>query len=180
MANWRGFTIGQRDIFEGIIEVGSTIVENLCTYKKPMFVYIPKTRELQGGACVVVDSNINSDEVEMYVETIAKGGVPEPEGMIQIKLCIKYLLECMHRIDSKLISLMIKLHEAKDDHLKDEVIQQQIKVFEKKKIPFIIIFPSDSWSCMTCPSPNVLNITLVDFNGMTKVPVSDQSCDIEA
>ncbi|KAG0471315.1 hypothetical protein HPP92_015861 [Vanilla planifolia] len=41
LANWRGFSGGQRDLFEGILQAGSTIVENLRTYKQPAFVYIP-------------------------------------------------------------------------------------------------------------------------------------------
>jgi acetyl-CoA carboxylase / biotin carboxylase 1 len=41
LANWRGFAGGQRDLFEGILQAGSTIVENLRTYKQPIFVYIP-------------------------------------------------------------------------------------------------------------------------------------------
>ncbi|MDA4537181.1 hypothetical protein NY996_13880, partial [Escherichia coli] len=41
LANWRGFSGGQRDLFEGILQAGSTIVENLRTYNQPAFVYIP-------------------------------------------------------------------------------------------------------------------------------------------
>lgn len=136
LANWRGFSGGQRDLFEGILQAGSTIVENLRTYKQPVFVYIPKTGELRGGAWVVVDSKINSDEVEMYAETTAKGGVLEPEGMIEIKFRTKDLLECMHRLDPNLISLKIKLQEAKDDHPGTEIIRQQIKAREKQLLPF--------------------------------------------
>ncbi|KAI3732503.1 hypothetical protein L1987_63708 [Smallanthus sonchifolius] len=93
MANWRGFSAGQRDLFEGILQAGSTIVENLRTYNQPVFVYIPKTGELRGGAWVVVDSRINSDHIEMYAETTAKGNVLEPEGMIEIKFRNKELLD---------------------------------------------------------------------------------------
>jgi len=85
---------------------------------------------------VVVDSKINSDEVEMYAETTAKGGVLEAEGMIEIKFRTKDLLECMHRLDPNLISLKIKLQEAKDDHPGAEVIRQQIKAREKQLLPF--------------------------------------------
>uniref|UniRef100_A0A0D6R0K3 Uncharacterized protein n=1 Tax=Araucaria cunninghamii TaxID=56994 RepID=A0A0D6R0K3_ARACU len=136
LANWRGFSGGQRDLFEGILQAGSTIVENLRTYKQPVFVYIPKTGELRGGAWVVVDSKINSDEVEMYAERTAKGGVLEPEGMVEIKFRTKELLECMHRLDQQLISLKIKLQKAKDGHSRViEDIQQQIKAREKQLLP---------------------------------------------
>ncbi|OQU91942.1 hypothetical protein SORBI_3001G262400 [Sorghum bicolor] len=68
LANWRGFSGGQRDLFEGILQPGSTIVENLRTYKQPAFVYIPMGGELRGGAWVVVDSKINPDHIEMYMK----------------------------------------------------------------------------------------------------------------
>nr|ABC96721.2 acetyl CoA carboxylase [Camellia sinensis] len=113
LANWRGFSGGQRDLFEGILQAGSTIVENLRTYKQPVFVYIPMMGELRGGAWVVVDSRINSDHIEMYAERTAKGNVLEPEGMIEIKFRTKELLECMGRLDQQLINLKKKLQEAR-------------------------------------------------------------------
>ncbi|GLJ49976.1 hypothetical protein SUGI_1062920 [Cryptomeria japonica] len=136
LANWRGFSGGQRDLFEGILQAGSTIVENLRTYKQPVFVYIPKTGELRGGAWVVVDSKINSDEVEMYAERTAKGGVLEPEGMIEIKFRTKDLLECMHRLDRQLISLKMESPKANDRNIGAIVdIQQKIKDREKQLLP---------------------------------------------
>ncbi|GLU16236.1 hypothetical protein SLE2022_326790 [Rubroshorea leprosula] len=75
LANWRGSSGGQRDLFEGILQAGSTIVENLRTYRQPIFVYIPMMGELRGGAWVVVDSRINSNHIEMYAHRPAKGNV---------------------------------------------------------------------------------------------------------
>lgn len=85
LANWRGFSGGQRDLFEGILQAGSTIVENLRTYRQPVFVYIPMLGELRGGAWAVVDSRINPEYIEMHAECTAKGNVLEPEGIIEIK-----------------------------------------------------------------------------------------------
>ena len=137
LANWRGFSGGQRDLFEGILQAGSTIVENLRTYKQPVFVYIPMMGELRGGAWVVVDSRINSDHIEMYAERTAKGNVLEPEGMIEIKFRTKELLECMGRLDQQLINLKAKLQEAKSSrvHGTVESLQQQIKAREKQLLP---------------------------------------------
>lgn len=59
LANWRGFLGEQRDLFKGILQARSTIVENLRIYKQPVFMYIPMMGELRGGAWVVVDSRIN-------------------------------------------------------------------------------------------------------------------------
>ncbi|CAL5414879.1 unnamed protein product [Camellia sinensis] len=137
LANWRGFSGGQRDLFEGILQAGSTIVENLRTYKQPVFVYIPMMGELRGGAWVVVDSRINSDHIEMYAERTAKGNVLEPEGMIEIKFRTKELLECMGRLDQQLINLKKKLQEARSTgaHTTSESLQQQIKAREKQLLP---------------------------------------------
>ncbi|GAB2292893.1 acetyl-coenzyme-A carboxylase [Dionaea muscipula] len=137
LANWRGFSGGQRDLFEGILQAGSTIVENLRTYKQPVFVYIPMMGELRGGAWVVVDSKINSEQIEMYAEKMAKGNVLEPEGMIEIKFRSKELLECMNRLDQQLINLKKKLEEAKGSRAYGNVesLQQQIKAREKQLLP---------------------------------------------
>ncbi|KAK4374393.1 hypothetical protein RND71_005070 [Anisodus tanguticus] len=138
LANWRGFSGGQRDLFEGILQAGSTIVENLRTYKQPVFVYIPMMGELRGGAWVVVDSKINSDHIEMYAERTARGNVLEPEGMIEIRFRTKELLECMGRIDQQLINLKSKLQEAKSAGVYDanvEGLVQQIKTRETQLLP---------------------------------------------
>ncbi|KAL1121333.1 hypothetical protein V6Z11_D01G225500 [Gossypium hirsutum] len=137
LANWRGFSGGQRDLFEGILQAGSTIVENLRTYKQPVFVYIPMMGELRGGAWVVVDSRINSDHIEMYAERTAKGNVLEPEGMIEIKFRTKELLECMGRLDQQLINMKAKLQEAKSNgaHAQMDSLQQQIRSREKQLLP---------------------------------------------
>ncbi|OMO94220.1 Carboxyl transferase [Corchorus olitorius] len=137
LANWRGFSGGQRDLFEGILQAGSTIVENLRTYRQPVFVYIPMMGELRGGAWVVVDSRINSDHIEMYAERTAKGNVLEPEGMIEIKFRTKELHECMGRLDQRLISLKAELQEAKSSgaYSKMESLQQQIRTREKQLLP---------------------------------------------
>lgn len=58
LANWRGFSGGQRDLFEGVLQAGSMIVEQLRRYKEPVFVYMMPGAELRGGAWVVVDSQV--------------------------------------------------------------------------------------------------------------------------
>lgn len=137
LANWRGFSGGQRDLFEGILQAGSNIVENLRTYQQPVFVYIPMMGELRGGAWVVVDGKINPDHIEMYAEQTAKGNVLEPEGLIEIKFRTKELLECMGRLDQQLISLKEKLQEAKTVgiHATIDALQQKIKSRERQLLP---------------------------------------------
>ncbi|PRQ21506.1 putative ligase [Rosa chinensis] len=137
LANWRGFSGGQRDLFEGILQAGSTIVENLRTYKQPVFVFIPMMGELRGGAWVVVDSRINPDHIEMYADRTARGNVLEPEGMIEIKFRNKELLECMGRLDQQLIQLKTKLQEARSCGANEKVesLQFQIRSREKQLLP---------------------------------------------
>ncbi|KAK4390250.1 Acetyl-CoA carboxylase 1 [Sesamum angolense] len=137
LANWRGFSGGQRDLFEGILQAGSTIVENLRTYQQPVFIYIPMMGELRGGAWVVLDSKINPDHVEMYAERTAKGNVLEPEGLIEIKFRTRELLECMGRLDPELINLKSKLQEASSSgtFANVEALQTQIRAREKKLLP---------------------------------------------
>lgn len=106
MANWRGFSGGQRDLFEGVLQAGSLIVENLRSYRQPVFMYIPPGCELRGGAWVVIDSQINPDQIESYADTTAKGGVLEPEGMVEIKFRSKELISAMHRLDPVMKALV--------------------------------------------------------------------------
>uniref|UniRef100_A0A0E0B9J6 Uncharacterized protein n=1 Tax=Oryza glumipatula TaxID=40148 RepID=A0A0E0B9J6_9ORYZ len=115
LANWRGFSGGQRDLFDGILQAGSMIVENLRTYRQPVFVYIPMAGELRGGAWVVIDRNINPEHIEMYAERTAKGNVLEPEVLVKIPITFrpKELEECMLRLDPQLINLNTRLEEMR-------------------------------------------------------------------
>ncbi len=50
---------------------------------------------------------INSAMVEMYADTTARGGVLEPEGIIEIKFRQPDLVAAMHRMDPVLLSLKV-------------------------------------------------------------------------
>jgi acetyl-CoA carboxylase/biotin carboxylase 1 len=97
LANWRGFAGGQRDLFDGVLQAGSMIVEHLRVYKQPVFVYMPCGAELRGGAWVVVDSQINPTHIETFADPRARGGVLEPEGVVEIKFRTPDLIKAMHR-----------------------------------------------------------------------------------
>jgi biotin carboxylase/acetyl-CoA carboxylase carboxyltransferase component len=97
LANWRGFSGGQRDMFNEILKFGSYIVDALRKYTQPVFVYLPPKSELRGGAWVVVYSHINKDWIEMYADPTARGGVLEPSGTTEIKFRSKALMELMVR-----------------------------------------------------------------------------------
>ena len=105
LANWRGFSGGMRDMFDEVLKSGSEIVDALRAYTQPIFVYIPPGGELRGGAWVVLDTLINTDCIEMYAATTARGGVLEPEGTVDVKYRRRNLIKTMHRLDDKLIQL---------------------------------------------------------------------------
>jgi len=105
LANWRGFSGGMRDMYDEILKYGSMIVDALRTYSQPVFVYILPFGELRGGAWVVLDTKINAEQIEMYADETARGGVLEPEGTIDVKYRKRELLKTMHRLDAQLQAL---------------------------------------------------------------------------
>ncbi|KZW01238.1 hypothetical protein EXIGLDRAFT_603199 [Exidia glandulosa HHB12029] len=99
-ANWRGFSGGQQDMYDEILKQGSKIVDGLSAYKQPIFVYIVPNGELRGGAWVVLDPSINSEQMQMYADVESRAGVLEPEGVVEIKLRREKLLGLMDRLDA--------------------------------------------------------------------------------
>ncbi|RMZ80866.1 hypothetical protein DV737_g2773, partial [Chaetothyriales sp. CBS 132003] len=99
LANWRGFSGGQRDMYNEVLKYGSYIVDALVKYQQPVFVYIPPLGELRGGSWVVVDPTINLEQMEMYADEDSRGGVLEPEGIVGIKYRREKQLETMARLD---------------------------------------------------------------------------------
>ncbi|KAJ5084146.1 hypothetical protein NUU61_008725 [Penicillium alfredii] len=99
LANWRGFSGGQRDMYNEVLKYGSYIVDALVKYEQPIFVYIPPFGELRGGSWVVIDPTINPDQMEMYADEDARGGVLEPEGIVNIKYRRDKQLDTMARLD---------------------------------------------------------------------------------
>jgi acetyl-CoA carboxylase / biotin carboxylase 1 len=104
-ANWRGFSGGQQDMYDEVLKQGSKIVDGLSSYKQPVFVYIIPNGELRGGAWVVLDPSINSEQMEMYADVDARAGVLEPEGLVEIKMRRDKMLKLMERLDSTYSSL---------------------------------------------------------------------------
>lgn len=104
-ANWRGFSGGQQDMYDEVLKQGSKIVDGLSSYKQPVFVYIVPNGELRGGAWVVLDPTINSEQMEMYADEEARAGVLEPEGVVEIKMRRDKILKLMERMDETYASL---------------------------------------------------------------------------
>lgn len=112
LANWRGFSGGQRDMYNEVLKYGSYIVDALVKYEQPVFVYIPPFGELRGGSWVVVDPTINPQFMEMYADEDSRGGVLEPEGIVGIKFRKERQLETMARLDQTYAELKAKLADA--------------------------------------------------------------------
>ena len=139
-ANWRGFSGGTRDMFGEVLKFGAQIVDNLRTYKHPVFVYIPPNGELRGGAWVVVDPTINAEMMEMYVDENARGGILEPPGICDVKFRKPDLLKTMHRLDSKLIQLDAELASAESSEALGDTkdIQAAIGAREAQLMPLYV------------------------------------------
>ncbi|VDK44469.1 unnamed protein product [Anisakis simplex] len=113
LANWRGFSGGQKDMFEMVLKFGAYIVDELSRYEHPVFVYIPPYGELRGGAWAVVDKTINPLFMHMYADHRSKGGILEPEGTVQVKMR-KDIVPLMYRLDKQLQELRARQKNGED------------------------------------------------------------------
>jgi acetyl-CoA carboxylase/biotin carboxylase 1 len=135
LANWRGFSGGQRDMYNEVLKYGSFIVDALVKFEQPVFIYIPPFGELRGGSWVVVDPTINPTVMEMYADVESRGGVLEPEGIIGIKYKKDKQLETMARVDPLYKSL--KQSMAREGLSKEETdaIKKQMTEREQHLLP---------------------------------------------
>lgn len=135
LANWRGFSGGQRDMYNEVLKYGSFIVDALVKFEQPIFVYIPPFGELRGGSWVVVDPTINPTAMEMYADAEARGGVLEPEGIIGIKYRKDKQLETMARLDPEYGSLRKQLAENGLSKEETEAIKHKMSAREQQLLP---------------------------------------------
>ncbi|KAJ1977442.1 acetyl-coenzyme-A carboxylase [Dimargaris xerosporica] len=134
-ANWRGFSGGQRDMFNEVLKYGSYIVDALSDYKQPVFVYIVPNGELRGGAWVVVDPSINPDMMEMYADRQARAGVLEPQGIVEIKFRRAQLLTAMERLDPECQQLKAQLDAADISEADQAQIKDELDARQKHLLP---------------------------------------------
>ena len=133
LANWRGFSGGARDMCDEVLKFGSQIVDALVATKQPVFVYVPPLAEVRGGAWVVIDSTINSEVMEFYAASNARGGVLEAAAA-GIKYRQKDLLKTMHRLDSGLAEMDAKLEGRLQDQEREALVQL-VKEKENSLLP---------------------------------------------
>ncbi|KAI9477730.1 MAG: acetyl-CoA carboxylase [Benjaminiella poitrasii] len=135
-ANWRGFSGGQRDMYNEVLKYGAQIVDALRNYKQPVFVYVIPNGELRGGAWVVVDPTINKDMMEMYADKQARGGVLEPEGIVEIKYRKPQLLATMARLDQQYGDLKKRLESTTNLSAEEKAeLKRQLETREQELLP---------------------------------------------
>ncbi|PYI23611.1 hypothetical protein BO86DRAFT_210983 [Aspergillus japonicus CBS 114.51] len=135
LANWRGFSGGQRDMYNEVLKYGSYIVDALVKYEQPIFIYIPPYGELRGGSWVVVDPTINPDQMEMYADEEARGGVLEPEGIVNIKYRRDKQLDTMARLDPTYGELRRSLEDTSLSKEQLSDIKAKMAVREEQLLP---------------------------------------------
>ncbi|KAF2276297.1 acetyl-CoA carboxylase [Westerdykella ornata] len=135
LANWRGFSGGQRDMYNEVLKYGSYIVDALVAYEQPVFVYIPPLGELRGGSWVVVDPTINPQVMEMYADEDARGGVLEPEGIVGIKFRKDRQLETMARLDPTYGELKRRLNDPSTPQDQLQGLKKQMTEREHRLLP---------------------------------------------
>lgn len=135
LANWRGFSGGQRDMFNEVLKYGAMIVDALVAYEQPVFVYIPPFGELRGGSWVVVDPTINPKYMEMYADVDSRGGVLEPDGIIGIKYRKDRQLATMARLDQTYGDLQKKLAAGNLGQEEQAEIKKQMTQREELLLP---------------------------------------------
>ena len=135
LANWRGFSGGQRDMYNEVLKFGSYIVDALVGYKQPIITYIPPCGELRGGSWVVVDPTINAEMMEMYADVESRAGVLEPEGMVGIKYRREKLISTMARLDDTYAALKKQLGDSTLSAEQHQEVSAKLAAREKALLP---------------------------------------------
>lgn len=128
LANWRGFSGGQKDMYEQIVKFGAYIVDGLREYKQPVIIYLPPNAELRGGAWAVLDPTINPRYMETYADPESRAGVLEPEGIVEVKFKEKDLVKSIQRLDPVVLDLKKKQAEAAGNKEASAELENQIKM----------------------------------------------------
>jgi acetyl-CoA carboxylase/biotin carboxylase 1 len=134
VANIRGFSGGQKDMFDMVLKFGACIVDALQSYTQPIIVYIPPNGELRGGAWAVLDTQINPTCITMLADPDSRGGVLEPKGIVEIKFRAHDLKALMKKCDPLLSRLEKEVEN--DKHSADE--REQLKREIEKRREFLM------------------------------------------
>lgn len=125
-ANWRGFSGGMKDMYEQIVKFGAYIVDALREYRQPVLIYLPPNAELRGGAWAVLDPLINPRYMETYADPESRGGVLEPEGIVEVKYKEKDLIKTIQRLDPQVLELNKELEKTSNSP--ETIIELETKI----------------------------------------------------
>lgn len=84
LVNWKGFSAGHMDMFEGILQGGAEIIESIRAATTKIYTYLGPGAELRGGSWVVFDKVISS-QVFFAAHSTAKGSVIHPDALADMK-----------------------------------------------------------------------------------------------
>ncbi|KAI5190761.1 acetyl-CoA carboxylase / biotin carboxylase 1 [Nematocida sp. AWRm77] len=140
LANWKGFSAGHINMYTGILQDGSEIVNSMVFSNTKVFVYIGPNAELRGGSWVVFDKKIGSN-VFFAAHPTATGSVIHPDGLSRIKCKPAELESILARSEAEntktnqfsLGKKFCTLHDTSERMLKMEVIDKTISVASLKK-----------------------------------------------
>ncbi len=121
--------------YDEILKQGAKIVDGLSSYKQPVFVYIVPNGELRGGAWVVLDPSINPEWMEMYADKDARGGVLEPEGIVEIKYRRDKVLATMERLDEEYAKLKAASTNPSSSAEEQTLAKEKLATREKHLMP---------------------------------------------
>jgi len=85
LANWRGFSGGQRDMYNEVLKYGSYIVDALVKYEQPVFIYIPPFGELRGGSWVsfIINYHLHQSVTNMFIGRRRSNHQPTIHGNVR-------------------------------------------------------------------------------------------------
>ncbi|EHY64824.1 hypothetical protein NERG_02227 [Nematocida ausubeli] len=137
LLNWKGFSAGHLDMFNGVLQNGSEIVRSMEDSDSKIFTYLPPKAELRGGSWVVFDKKIGN-KIKSAAHPTAKGSVIHPDGLSKIKCKQEELAAILEesqipfsKIDaSKLAQRFCDLHDSSKRMIKMHVIDEIINVSE--------------------------------------------------
>lgn len=84
LANFKGFSGGDRDMKNGILKYGAKILEKFQKFRKKVFVYIGREWQVRGGTFVILDKFLNH-KIRVYASKDSKIGVLQPDGLSEVK-----------------------------------------------------------------------------------------------
>jgi acetyl-CoA carboxylase/biotin carboxylase 1 len=123
------------DMAQAILKEGAKIVDGLSSYKQPVIVYLVPNGELRGGAWVVLDPSINPEYMSMFVDNESRGGVLEPEGIVEVKYRKPKVQATMARLDAEYAKLKAAAEDPKLSPDDKQAALARLETREKHLVP---------------------------------------------